>query len=147
MKIGLAADHCGYSKKTKIIKYLNHKGLETIDYGTDSNKITDYPQYAFKLGEAVIKKEVDLGIIICGTGIGVSIAANKVKGIRCAKVNNAFEAKFAKLHNNANMLAFGRKMHMFIIKDMIDTFLKTPIATEERYTRRNKQIAEYEAKK
>lgn len=147
MKIGVASDHCGYDKKTKIIKYLAHKGIETIDYGTNSSEMVDFPQYAFKLGEAVVKKEVDLGIIICGTGIGVSIAANKVKGIRCAKINNTYEARLAKKHNNANMLAFGRKMHMFIIKDMIDIFLNTTIATEERYARRNKQIADYEAKK
>lgn len=147
MKIGIASDHRGFNKKTKIKKYLAKKGYEIVDYGTDSIKSTDYPQYAFKLGEAVAKKEVEYGVVICSTGIGVSIAANKVKQIRCAKVNNANEAKMAKKHNNANMLAFGNNMYMFIIKDMLDKFFETEAETNEKYINRNQQIADYEAKK
>ena len=147
MKIGIASDHWGYEKKEKLKEYLSRKGIFVNDYGTNSKEITDYPHYAFAVGEAVVKKEVDYGIVICSTGIGISIAANKVKGIRCAKVNTALEAKLAKNHNNANMLAFGSKTLTFLMKDMIDIFLKTEVSTKKRYENRNLQINEYESKR
>ena len=93
MKIGLANDHRGYPLKEKIKKYLNKKGYEIIDYGTNSNESVDYTEYAFKIGEAIIKEEVELGIVICGTGIGISIACKKVKGRRCAKVDKVRQDK------------------------------------------------------
>ena len=147
MKIGIASDHWGYDKKDKLKTYLSRKGIDVKDYGTNSTEITDFPQYAFALGEAVVKKDVDYGIVICSTGIGISIAANKVKGLRCYKLNTALEAKLSKNHNDANMIAFGRKTMMFLIKDMVDIFLKTEVSAKKRYENRNLQIKEYESKK
>ena len=88
MKIGIASDHRGYNLKAKLIKYLSKKGYEAIDYGTDSSESVDYPDFAFKLGEEYNKESFDYGIAICGNGIGISIACNKVKGVRCAKVDS-----------------------------------------------------------
>lgn len=146
MKIGVASDHRGFVKKDKIYKYLTKKGFEVKDFGTNSNQTTDFPKYAFDLGEAVAKKEVDFGIVFCGSGIGVSIAANKVRGIRCAKINNKKEAKLAKMHNNANMIAFGNLIPTFVIKDSVDMFFKTKYLNKPNYEKRNKQILEYENK-
>ena len=100
MKIGIVSDHRGYELKSKIIKKM--KNIDFIDYGTDSNKSVDYPDYAFKLGEKINKKEVDLGIAICGSGIGICIACNKVKGVRCAKVNSIKDAIYTRKDNNAH---------------------------------------------
>ena len=105
MKIGLANDHRGYPLKEKIKKYLTKKGYEIIDYGTNSNESVDYTEYAFRIGESVVKEEVELGIVICGTGIGISIACNKVKGVRCAKVDTVRQAKLTRIDNDANILA------------------------------------------
>ena len=97
MKIGIASDHRGFKLKELIKENLDY---DFIDYGTNSEESTDYPIYAFKLGEAVVNKEVEYGVAICGSGIGISIACNKVKGIRCAKVSNTEEAKYTISENN-----------------------------------------------
>ena len=135
MKIGIAADHHGVRKKEKIKKYLEHLGHEVTDYGSNTVFAVDYPEYAFKVGKA-LKEEVELGILICGTGIGMSIAANKVKGVRCALVHNTKEAKLARLHNDANILALSSDMSMFRIKDILDVFINTKFSNEERHSRR-----------
>ena len=107
--------------------------------------MVDYPKYAFKLAEAVKNKEVDLGIVMCGTGIGVSIACNKVKTIRCAKIDNLEEAKSAKEQNNANILAFGAQSHDAIeIKKMIEIFINSTFNSEPRYKIRIDQVEKYE---
>lgn len=143
MKIGIANDHRAYEVKEKLKKILDDYDL--IDYGCYSSKLADYPKYAFTLGEAVIKKEVDLGIIMCGTGIGVSIAANKVKGIRCAKIDNKEEAKSAKEHNDANILAFSAQSHTAKeIKEMLEIFINSTFNLEPRYKIRIKQVEKYE---
>ena len=143
MILGIASDHRGYELKTQLKKALEN--YEIIDYGTYSDELVDYPKYAFNLSNAVLNKEVDLGIILCGTGIGVSIACNKVKGIRCAKIDNEHEAKSAKEHNNANILAFGAESHNAeeIIK-MIDTFINSTFNTNPRYKMRIEQVEKYE---
>ena len=92
MKIGIANDHRGYNLKNELVKYLKSRGYEVIDYGSDTVYSVDYPDFAFKLCNGVVNKEVDFGIAICGSGIGISIACNKVKGIRCAKLSNVKEA-------------------------------------------------------
>lgn len=133
--IGIASDHRGYDLKQEIINRKNYK-----DYGTDGNTSVDYPLYANKITKAVINKEIDLGILICGTGIGMSIAANRIKGIRCAKVDNLEDAKYAKLHNNANVLAFSSSKSIDFILECIDTFLANEAIQEEKYTRRNEML-------
>lgn len=144
MKIVIASDHKGYHLKTTLITYLTKKGYEIMDLGTDSVLSTDYPKYAFLLGDAITKKEAECGIVICGTGIGVSIACNKVKGVRCAKVDNIKEAELTRLHNDANVLALNGGMISFKAKDIVDVFLKTNFSNEERHVKRLKMIEAYE---
>ena len=104
MKIGIVSDHRGIELKKQIKK--EFKNIDFIDYGTDSIKSVDYPDYAFKLGKAINKKEVDLGIAICGSGIGMSIALNKVKKVRCARVTSIKDVKITRNDNNTNVIAF-----------------------------------------
>ncbi len=138
MRIGIANDHRGYKLKKEIIKYFNETGYTYNDYGADSEELTDYVDYAVKLCKAINNKEIDLGILICGTGIGMSIAANKIKGIICARVTNVNEAKLAREHNMANVIALGENT-----KDVdlvISTFLNTDYSNEERHIRRYNKI-------
>lgn len=144
MTIVIASDHGGYHLKVEVMAYLKKKGIEVIDVGTDSVLSTDYPKFAFRLCQKLINKEADFGIIMCATGIGVSMACNKVRGIRCAKVDNIKEAKFTRLHNDANVLALNGKMFTYKAKDIIDVFLKTPFSNEERHIRRLKMIDDFE---
>ena len=146
MKIGLANDHRGYPLKEKIKKYLLKKGYEVIDYGTSSLESVDYTDYAFRIGEAVVKKEVDYGIVICGTGIGISIACNKVVGIRCAKVDTVRQARLTRNDNDANILALDGSIPTYRALDIVDTFIKTPKSEEEKHIRRVKKITDYEKK-
>ena len=111
MKIGFGSDHGGYDLKLKIMEALSkEEGHELFDYGSFEGERVDYPDYAKKTADAVVNKDVDLGILFCGTGIGISIAANKVKGIRCALLSDCFSAQMAKEHNNANMIALGGRV-------------------------------------
>ncbi len=142
MKIGIASDHRGYELKEKIIKDM--KDIEFVDFGTDSNKSVDYPDYAFKLCTGIINKKVDLGIAICGSGIGISIACNKVKGIRCARVTTIKDVKVTKKDNNANVIAFSSDVNYDKVKRMIEEFINTPFSNEERHIKRIKKISEYE---
>lgn len=107
MKIALAADHGGFALKEKIKEHLTARQIEWIDLGTCSEESVDYPEYGKACGEEVISGRVDRGIVCCGTGVGISIAANKVHGIRCAVVTNAFMAEMCRKHNDANILALG----------------------------------------
>ena len=146
MKIGIGNDHRGYELKKQITEYLESLGYDVINYGSDSEESVDYPIYAFKVGEAIKNKEIDRGILICRTGIGMSIACNKVKGVRCAKVNNPREAKLTRLDNNANVVALNERMHVFEAKDILDIFLTTKYQKEERFQRRIDKITKYEEK-
>lgn len=142
MKIGIASDHRGYERKEELKQLLEE--FDVVDFGTFSSEIVDYPTYALKLSEGVINKEVDLGIILCGTGIGVSIACNKVKGIRCAKVDNINEARSSKEHNNANILAFSSSHSKEEIINMFREFLNSNLNEDPRYIRRIKMVEKYE---
>ncbi len=145
MKIGIACDHNGMKLKSEIINYLKSINYDIIDYGPKIlNPQDDYPDYAFKLGEAIKEKKVEYGILICGTGIGMSIACNKVKGVRCAKVNTIKETKLTRIDNNANVIAFSKDLNFEKIKRIIEVFLTTPFSSEERHHRRVEKITKYE---
>lgn len=144
MKIAIANDHRGYKLKTKLVKYLTKKGHEIINVGTDSESSVDYPTYAFLLGDQVATGECELGIAICGSGIGISIACNKVKGIRCAKLNNVKEAKYSRIDNDANIMAISGTMPYFRALDIVDTFINTKHLMIERHDKRINMITEYE---
>lgn len=144
MKIAIASDHRGYPLKTELIKYLSKKNYEVLDYGTNSTISTDYTDYAFPLGESVASKEVDYGIVVCGTGIGISIACNKVKGVRCAKVDNVKEAELTRIDNDANVLALNGTMPLYRAKDIVDVFFSTNFSNLEKHIRRINKISEYE---
>ena len=144
MKIGIASDHRGYKLKSKIVAYLQKKGVEVEDIGTFSTESVDYPVYAFKLSTSVAEKNVNLGIAICGSGIGISIACNKVKGIRCAKVDSVKEAKLCRLDNDANILALNGSMPTYKALDIVDVYLNTKHEHVERHDRRIQEITDYE---
>ena len=110
MKIGIGNDHAAEDMKNEISEYLKEKGYEVVNYGTDSNESCDYPVYGEKVGEAVAHGDVDLGILICGTGVGISLAANKVEGIRAVVCSEPYTAKLSRQHNNTNILAFGARV-------------------------------------
>ncbi|MDY2735455.1 ribose 5-phosphate isomerase B [Intestinibacter sp.] len=147
MKIGLGCDHGGYNLKLEIIKHLESKGIECVDYGTNSaDESVDYPIYGQKVAEAVIAKEVDYGIVCCGTGIGISLAANKVPGIRCAVVSDVFSAKMSKAHNNANMLSLGeRVLGKGLALELVDAWINTEFEGD-RHLRRVNLIGDIEKK-
>lgn len=126
MKIGIGNDHAAVDMKFEIVKYLEESGYEVINFGTDTNDSCDYPVYGEKVARAVANREVDRGILICGTGVGISLAANKVKGIRAAVCSESVTARFSRLHNDANILAFGaRIVGVETAKDMVNVWLNT----------------------
>ncbi|MCR5272216.1 MAG: ribose 5-phosphate isomerase B [Lachnospiraceae bacterium] len=126
MKIGIANDHAAVEMKREISDYLTSKGYEVVNFGTDTNESCDYPIYGEKVSKAVVNKEVDLGIAICGTGVGISLACNKVKGIRCCVCSEPYSAQMSKRHNNTNVLAFGaRVVGIEMAKMIVDAWLDT----------------------
>ena len=144
MKIGICSDHRGYYMKRILVEYLEHEGYEIEDYGTDSTESADFPEYASILGKNVVKKKVDRGIAICGTGIGMSIALNKIKGIYCAKVNNINETVLCRQHNDANVIAISADLDEELAKEIADKFLETSFLGDVKYKRRNKMIKDME---
>ena len=144
MKIGICSDHRGIYIKKKIFEYLEHEGYEVIDYGTNSSESVDFPEYAFKLGNSLVKKKIDKGIAICGTGIGMSIALNKMQGVYCAKISSINEAILSRQHNNANAIAFSADLDSDVAMEMVDKFIETEFSNEERRVRRNKMIKDME---
>lgn len=126
MKIGIGNDHAAVEMKFEIVKYLEESGYEVVNFGTDTNDSCDYPVYGEKVARAVANGDVDRGILICGTGVGISLAANKVKGIRAAVCSESVTARFSRLHNDANILAFGaRIVGVETAKDMVNVWLNT----------------------
>ena len=145
MKIGIANDHRGYETKQILTNYLLDKGYNVINYGTDSTDRVDYPIYGFKLGEAIKNKEIDYGIAICGSAIGISIACNKVKGVRCGKVNNEKEAIHAKENDYVNVIALSGETDIELNKKILDAYLDAKEnESDEAYIRRVKEIEDYE---
>ena len=124
MKIVIGNDHAAVEMKNEIVDYLVGKGYEVINYGTDTHDSCDYPVYGEKVGRAVAAGDVDLGILICGTGVGISLAANKVKGVRAVVCSEPYSAKLSKQHNNTNVLAFGaRVIGIEMAKMIVDEWL------------------------
>jgi len=135
--IGLGSDKAGYKLKQEIIKYLEEKGLEYKDYGSYNEESVDYPVYGKAVANAIVNGECEKGILICGTGIGISIAANKVKGIRAALCSDCFSAEATRQHNDANIVAMGaRVVGPGLAVKIVDTFLNTPFSGVERHQRR-----------
>lgn len=143
MKIGIASDHRGVKIKKQLIDYLISKKYEVINYGTNTEDSVDHPLYAFAVGRAIRDNQIDLGILICGTGIGMSIAANKVSGVRCAKVDSVYDAKMSKLHNNANIISLSSRTPLYKAKDMVDVFVKNKFIGLEKYQLRNDMVDNY----
>jgi ribose 5-phosphate isomerase B len=144
MNIGITNDHRGVKAKHYLTEYLESLGYNVIDYGADSEEPADFPDYAKKLGLGIKNEEVTLGIAICGTGIGMSIALNKMKGIVCAKVSNVSEAILCKAHNNANVIAISEELPEEVTKEIIDKFINTPFSNIDRYINRNEKIKKIE---
>ena len=146
MKIAVACDHGGLQLKRALVRYLTSKGHEVIDFGTDTEESCDYPDYALPAAEAVAAGRCERGILVCGTGIGVSLVANKVPGIRCAHCHDTYSAKYTRLHNDANMLAFGQRViGEGLMEEIVDVFLSTDFAGG-RHQRRLDKLAAIEAK-
>jgi ribose 5-phosphate isomerase B len=143
MKIAIGTDHNGTIIKNELVDILS-KNYEIIDCSKNNYQSDDYPDYAFEVGKLVSSKKANFGILICGTGIGMSIAANKVKGIRCALIHNVNEAKLAKIHNDANIIALGAYNSVNDMVDMINTFINTPPIREDRHQNRIDKIIKYE---
>ena len=142
MRIIIGCDHRGVELKNQIIANLKNDGFEVVESSVKNNENDDYPDFAFDVANKV--KNDDLGILICGNGIGISIAANKVKGIRCAHVTNVNEASLARKHNNANVMAIGKNNRVNDILKMVDIFITTQFSKEERHRRRVDIINKYE---
>lgn len=135
--LAIANDHGGYELKQEIIAYLEKNGIEYVNFGCDSTDAVDYPIYARKVTDAITSGQCDKGILICGTGIGISIAANKVPGIRAALCTDCFCAEATRLHNNSNVLALGgRVVGPGLAVKIVDTFLNTEFSGDERHQRR-----------
>jgi len=141
MKIALGSDHAGLPLKNEIIKHLKDKGIEIENFGTYTEESCDYPDYAKKVAEKVVAKEFDFGILVCGTGIGISIAANKVKGIRAALCSDTFSAHACREHNNANILALGQRVvGVGLALDIVDNFLNAKFQGGRHENRINKMM-------
>ncbi len=141
--IAIGSDHGGYALKQEIIAHLEKRGLAYKDYGCYDETSCDYPVYAHAVAHAVAEGECQRGILICGTGIGISIAANKVKGIRAALCGDCFSAQMTREHNDANILAMGaRVIGSGLALQIVDIFLDTPFSGDERHARRIAQIEE-----
>ena len=147
MKIAVACDHGGLALKTAIVKYLNENGYKVEDYGTSTYDSCDYPDFALKGAEAVANGMCDRGIFVCTTGIGISIAANKVRGIRCALCTDATCARLTREHNDANVLALGGGIvGTNLALDIVKTFLETEFSGLEKHSRRIQKISAIEEK-
>lgn len=139
--VALGCDHGGYELKEEIKKHLEKQGVAYEDFGCDGLESTDYPIYAKRVAHAILDGKCEKGILICGTGIGISITANKFKGIRAALCSDCFSAEATRLHNDANVLAMGgRVVGPGLALKIVDTFLNTPFSGDERHMRRIAQI-------
>ncbi|MFC5701554.1 ribose 5-phosphate isomerase B [Cohnella faecalis] len=147
MKIAIGADHAGYRLKDVVIPFLQELGYEIVDVGSHCADSVDYPDYAVPVCDMVVKGEVERGVLICGTGIGMSIAANKTPGIRCALVHDLFSAKATREHNDTNVLAMGeRVIGPGVAQEILKVWLETPFSQGERHIGRINKVKALEAK-
>ncbi len=147
MKIAIGADHGAFDRKAEVIEHLQSQGHEVRDFGTYTPDSCDYPAIGRSVAEAVVSGEYDRGIVMCTTGIGISIVANKVPGIRCALCSDVTSAKLTRMHNDANMLSMGAGIiGPNLTMDIVDTFMSTEFSNEEKHVRRISQIKEMEDK-
>lgn len=144
MTIYIGSDHLGIDVKNNLIDYLKNNSIKVCELDIPNDPLDDYPDFAFKLGELVRDDENSLGILICGNGVGMSIAANKVKGIRCVRAVDADDAFKGKNHNGANVIAIGANLDFDLIREMVDTFISTKPASIDRYLKRINKIIKYE---
>jgi ribose 5-phosphate isomerase B len=127
MKIAVGADHAGFEYKDRIARILRDEGHEVIDFGTHDSTPVDYPQYGYAVGEAVASGQADRGIVVCGSSLGIAMAANKVPGIRCAPVAEPYSAELARRHNDCNVMAFSERLTGWeMIEQMLRVYLETP---------------------
>lgn len=144
MRVAIGCDHAGYELKNELVKYLQHQKIEVHDMGTFSKESVDYPDYAMQVCQTVMRDQSDFGILVCYTGIGMSMAANKFKGIRAALIHSVENAKLTREHNNANVLCLGAKDTSFnVAKEIVDTFLNTKF-TEGRHLQRVEKVMKIE---
>jgi ribose 5-phosphate isomerase B len=147
MKIALGSDHGGYQLKENLKKYLKELNVEYQDFGCNSEKSVDYPDIGFKIAIEVKNRNYDKGILICGTGIGMSIVANKIKGIRASLCHDVFSARYAREHNDANILTLGgRVIDSGLAKEIVKVWLNTDFSGEERHLKRLNKIKQEEDK-
>lgn len=144
MKIGIGSDHGGFALKEELKIFMEERGIEVVDFGTGDTGSVDYPDYGEVVAKALIRGEIERGVVICGTGIGISISANKVKGIRCALCGDVYSAKMSRAHNNANMIALGgRVLGVDLAKEILSGYLATNFEGGRHEKRLNK-ISEIE---
>lgn len=144
MIIGIGSDHAGFDLKEEMKKFMEENGYEVRDFGTNNRESVDYPDFGRSVGEAVAAGEIDKGVVICGTGIGISISANKVKGVRAALCGDVFSARMSREHNDANVIAMGgRVLGVDLAKEILLTYLKSEFQGG-RHERRVNKIAEIE---
>lgn len=145
MKIAIGSDHAGFAYKEEIKLFLARLNIEYLDFGTKSIDSTDYPTYAEKVAVCVRDRQADLGVLICGTGIGMSMSANKIKGIRAAACQSAFAVRASREHNNANVLCVGSRTNTVDeVLDFVELFAKTPFSNGERHVKRIELIRKIE---
>ena len=145
MKIAIGSDHAGFNLKNKLRDQLVAEGHEVADVGTNSPESTDYPDYAEKVGQAVVEGKAQLGVLCCGTGVGISIAANKIHGIRAAAVSEPVSARLARSHNDANVVCIGERIvGVEVGAEIVKTFLETPFSEGDRHKRRIEKITKLE---
>jgi ribose 5-phosphate isomerase B len=143
MKIAVGADHAGFEYKDRIAQVLRDKGHQVLDFGTHDPTPVDYPQYGYAVGEAVASGQADRGILICGSSLGIAMAANKVPGIRCAPVSEPYSAELARRHNDCNVIAFSERLTGWeMIERMLDVYLDTPF-DGGRHEHRIEQLFEF----
>ena len=145
MIIGFASDHRGYKLKEELKKFFDENGYTIVDYGTNSEESCDYPDYAFKLGNGILSNAVDFGVAICGSGIGMSIALNKMRGIYCAKISNPDEAMHTRLDNNTNCIALSAETSLNTAVLSIETFITTEYSYLERHNSRIRKLKQIES--
>ncbi len=140
MKVAVGSDHAGYRLKEFVKDWLQSKGYEVVDVGTDSEERVDYPEFAKKVASLVSKGEVDRGVLVCGSGIGMSLVANKFKGVRAALCHNIYAAKYSRLHNDSNVLCLGGRVTAEdLTREILETWFSTEFE-EGRHLRRLRQI-------